>query len=224
MKKIFLKYKYKLIMILNIVVIFLLFRGFFNANQKLSEYKNTMQKFDLKEQVYIEKLKENGSKIIEQEQVFLNEKDAIKNNLLKVKKDLKKVKNQIKYITKIEIDSFFIPFDSQNNTDIDSVKLKKTFSLVDEFYNINGYVNKDGVLINKISFHNDMTITIANKKNGIFKKSIPIIQIENSNPYIVNESLKNITIKNNLKWYEKRSNMLLIGFATGIATGIVLTK
>ena len=172
-------------MILNIVVIFLLFRGFFNANQKLSEYKNTMQKFDLKEQVYIEKLKENGSKIIEQEQVFLNEKDAIKNNLLKVKKDLKKVKNQIKYITKIEIDSFFI---------------------------------------NKISFHNDMTITIANKKNGIFKKSIPIIQIENSNPYIVNESLKNITIKNNLKWYEKRSNMLLIGFATGIATGIVLTK
>ena len=221
MKKIFLKYKYKLIMILNI---FLLFRGFFNANQKLSEYKNTMQKFDLKEQVYIEKLKENGSKIIEQEQVFLNEKDAIKNNLLKVKKDLKKVKNQIKYITKIEIDSFFIPFDSQNNTDIDSVKLKKTFSLVDEFYNINGYVNKDGVLINKISFHNDMTITIANKKNGIFKKSIPIIQIENSNPYIVNESLKNITIKNNLKWYEKRSNMLLIGFATGIATGIVLTK
>lgn len=224
MKKIFLKYKYKLIMILNIVVIFLLFRGFFNANQKLSEYKNTMQKFDLKEQVYIEKLKENGSKIIEQEQVFLNEKDAIKNNLLKVKKDLKKVKNQIKYITKIEIDSFFIPFDSQNNIDIDSVKLKKTFSLVDEFYNINGYVNKDGVLINKISFHNDMTITIANKKNGIFKKSIPIIQIENSNPYIVNESLKNITIKNNLKWYEKRSNMLLIGFATGIATGIVLTK
>ncbi len=224
MKKIFLKYKYKLIMILNIVVIFLLFRGFFNANQKLSEYKNTIQKFDLKEQVYIEKLKENGSKIIEQEQVFLNEKDAIKNNLLKVKKDLKKVKNQIKYITKIEIDSFFIPFDSQNNIDIDSVKLKKTFSLVDEFYNINGYVNKDGVLINKISFHNDMTITIANKKNGIFKKSIPIIQIENSNPYIVNESLKNITIKNNLKWYEKRSNMLLIGFATGIATGIVLTK
>jgi hypothetical protein len=169
-------------------------------------------------------LKENGSKIIEQEQVFLNEKDAIKNNLLKVKKDLKKVKNQIKYITKTEIDSFFIPFDSQNNIDIDSVKLKKTFSLVDEFYNINGYVNKDGVLINKISFHNDMTITIANKKNGIFKKSIPIIQIENSNPYIVNESLKNITIKNNLKWYEKRSNMLLIGFATGIATGIVLTK
>ena len=224
MKKIFLKYKYKLIMILNIVVIFLLFRGFFNANQKLSEYKNAIQKFDLKEQVYIEQIKENGSKIIEQEQVFLNEKDAIKNNLLSVKNDLKRVKNQIKYIAKIEIDSFFIPFDNQNNAYIDSVKIKKTFSLVDEFYKINGYVKNDGVLINKIEFHNDLTITIANKKNGLFKKSIPIIQVENSNPYIVNQSLKNITIKNDLKWYEKKSNYLIVGISTGLVLGILITK
>ena len=225
MKSFLYKYKYEITIIALCLVVIFMLRGIYNSNLRLSDYKKQIQKFEIKEQSYNELIKENGSKIIEQEQIFLSEKDAINHNLLLVKKELKKVKNQIRYKSKIEIDSVFIEY---NNYDTlyksDTIFPFKEFNLNEQFYSINGVVKQNGVLIQNVSFNNDMTITIANKRNGIFKKSTPIVQLDNTNPYITSNSLQNITIKNEVKWYEKKSNILFFGLATGILTGIIITK
>lgn len=225
MKSFFYRYKYEITIFALCLVVILMLKNIYNSNIRLSNYKNEIKKLEFKEQSYNELLKENGSKIIEQEQIFLSEKDAIENNLLIVKKELKKVKNQIRYNSNIDIDSVFIFFDKYDTIYYkDSMFVSKEFNLNEPFYSINGVTKQNGVLIKNVSFNNDMTITIAKKRNGIFKKSTPIIQLDNTNPYITSNSLQNITIKNELKWYEKKSNILLFGLATGIVTGIIITK
>ena len=222
MKRLFDKYKIRLITTLFIVVIVFLLNSIYKSNIRLSQYKNEIEKFDFKEQKFNEIIKSNKSKIIEQEQIFLSERDALRNNLLVADSKLKRVKNQLNYKTTIELDSVFIPF-TDTILSLDS-NFKTFFSLKNEHYLISGFSEAKGVLINSLSLPNKMTITIGSKKQGLFKKALPIVKIDNSNPYIVNNSLSNITIKNDLKWYEKKSNCLLVGVISGVALGIIITK
>ena len=222
MKRLFDKYKFRLITTLFIVVIIFLLNNIYKSNIRLSQYKNQIEKFDVKEQKFNEIIKSNKSKIIEQEQIFLSERDAMRNNLLVADNKLKRIKNQLKYKTTIQLDSVFIPF-TDTIVSVDS-NFKSFFSLKNQHYSISGVSQSNGVLINSISLPNKMTITIGSKKQGLFKKALPIVKIDNSNPYIVNNSLSNITIKNDLKWYEKRSNWLLVGVISGVGLGIIITK
>ena len=202
--------------------------GYYNSKAELSDFKSQMSKFELKEQKYLETISENGNRIVEQEQIILSQTDAINNNLLEIKR-LKEIKSQVIINTITQIDSVFVPFvmDSTTNDTLgldNYIIIPKRFSLAEKWYSINGSINKTGLLIDTLSFNNKLSLTIGNKSQGIFKKPKPIVLVEYSNPYVSTTSMQNIVIKNELKFYDKKSFWFGIGIVSGIGTAVIINK
>ena len=198
----------------------LLVCSYYNSRAELSDFKKQMLKFELSEQKYLETIDENGIRIVEQEQIILTQEDAINNNLLEIDR-LKKIKSQVVINTITQIDSVFVPFlvDSLSNDTISTnnyIIIPKRFALSREWYNISGKIQKTGLLIDTLSFNNELSLTIGNKSQGLFKKPKPIVLVEYSNPYVKTQSMQNIIIKNELKFYDKKSFWYGLGVGTGI--------
>ena len=179
-----------------------------------------MLKFELSEQKYLETIDENGNRIVEQEQIILTQTDAISNNLIEIKR-LKEIKSQVVINTITQIDSVFVPFlvDSASNDTISTdnyIIIPKRFALNENWYNIKGKIQKTGLLIDTLSFNNELSLTIGSKSQGIFKKPKPIVLVEYSNPYVRTQSMQNIIIKNELNFYDKKSFWYGLGVGTGI--------
>ena len=73
-----------------------------------------------------------------------------------------------------------------------------------------------------MSFPNSTTITIGEKRQGIFRKSLPIVEIKHSNPYIETIDLSNVVINNKKKVYEKNSFWFTIGTSLGFLGTLIL--
>jgi len=231
------KYQRKLLLslVVFIVVILLLVWKSCSVQSQLSAYKMQMQKFELGEQKFLTTINEKGEKINEQEQLILSQKDAIAHNVLELE-NLKKVQSQVIVKTNTIIDSVFIPFDDswqdENQFDtivhIDTIRqfiyVPKTFSLIDEHYSLFGNVNKSGVLIDSLRLQNSLTLTIGMKSQGFLKKPKPIVIAKNSNPYFETYSMQNVIIRNDLKWYDKKSTWFGIGVIGGFVSGILINK
>ena len=171
------KYKKNGLIVLLLIVILLLVCGYFNSRAELSDFKSQISKFELSEQKYLETIDENGKQIVEQEQIILSQKDAIANNLLEINK-LKEVKSKVVVNTITKIDSVFVPYivDSVDTTlSTNFISVPKRFSLSNEYYSFDGNINLNGLLIDSLSFQNELSLTIGNKSQGIFKKPKPIV-------------------------------------------------
>ena len=222
------KYKKNGLIVLLLIVVLLLVCGYYTSRAELSDFKGQMLKFDLKEQKYIETIGEDGSRIVEQEQIILSQKDAIAHNLLEIKR-LKKIKSQVIINTITHIDSVFVPFvvDSTSNdtlTNDNYIIIPKRFALSEQWYRLNGSINKEGLLIDTLNFNNELTLTIGQKSQGLFKKSKPIVLVEYSNPYVNTTSMQNIIIKDDLRFYDKKSFWYGLGVVSGIGTAIIINK
>jgi len=212
-----------------IVILLLLAWQLFSANEKLTDYKNQVVKFKDGEQVFVEKLNKNGDKIAEQEQVILTQRDAIAHNLLEIE-DLKKIKSQVTVRTITKIDSVFIPIiDTVERIVFDTLgmaflKLPTKFGIQDEWYSLYSTVNTNGMWIDSLSLYNRQTITLGMKSNGIFKAPTPSVLVKNENPYVNVSSLKNVVIKNDTRFYDKKSFWYGLGIGTGILIPALLIQ
>ena len=177
---------------------------------EITSFKKQVKKFKFEQTEFVMEINEQGFVISEQEQVIFSQKDAIDLQLLEIDR-LKKVNSQVNVVTQTLIDSVFIPF---NN---DSVK---NFTLTDKWYGLGGLVKSEGVMLDSIYFNNELSITIGYKKEGLFKKPSPIVEIKNKNPHSRTISMQNIVIENPTKWYEKKT--FLIG--VGLLVGIIIAK
>ena len=212
-----------------LIALFLLIWQAFSMSSKLQDYKNQVVKFKDTEQVFVEKLNEKGEKLAEQEQVILSQKDAIAHNLLEID-NLKKINSQVKVRTITKIDSVFVPIIDTvervvyDTTGIALLKLPTKFGLENEFYSLYSTINSTGMLIDSLSLYNRQVITIGLESNGVFKSPTPKVMITNENPYVSVNSLSNVVIQNDLKWYEKKAVWGGIGFVGGLTTFILITK
>ena len=209
------------VVVLTIIVVLLVWSGC-NQKARLSAYKKQMSKLTFTNQVFVEKKDKEGNKIIEQEQLILSQKDAIRNNLLIIEK-MKKIKSQVRIQSVMQIDSVFVPY-------TDTFLVEKTnyrefgFGLNAEHYTIAGRTKEKGVLIDSVTFRNDLSVTIGNQSRGFFRSSQPIVKIENSNPFINTKSVQNVVIKNDIKWWDKKGTWLTMGLVGGFVGGILLIK
>ena len=209
------------LVVLTILIILLVWDGC-SKKALLSAYKKQMSKLEFTNQSVEEIVNKDGKKIIEQEQLILSQKDAIQNNFLVLDK-MKKVQSQVRINNVYQLDSVFIPY--TDTIIIENTKYKSfVFGVNNDSYNIFGKTNEGGILIDSLSFYNNMKITIGNKSMGFFKASKPIVQIDNTNPYIKTTSVQNIVIKNELKWWDKKFTWFSIGTGLGIIGGILLIK
>ena len=207
--------KKNLLIGLLIVCIILLVCGYANTKADLSSFKSQIGKLEFKEQKYLETISENGNKIAEQEQIILTQTQAIDNNLLEIER-LKKVSAQVVVNTITQIDSVFVPFyvdtTITDSVDYDFIKVPQMFSLQNEWYSLGGNINKSGLLLDSLSFNNELKITLGNRSEGILKPTTPLVLVEYSNPYVSTTGLQNIVIQNDLKWYDKKGFLIGLGF------------
>jgi hypothetical protein len=209
------------VVVLTILIILLVWDGC-SKKALLSAYKKQMSQLEFTNQSFEEIVNKDGKKIIQQEQLILSQKDAIQNNFLDLDK-MKKVQSQVRIKNVFHIDSVFIPY--TDTFIVENTKYKSfIFGVNNDSYNIYGKTNEDGILIDSLSFYNNMKITIGNKSMGFFKASKPIVQIDNTNPFINTTSVQNIVIKNELKWWDKKITWFTIGTGLGIVGGILLIK
>ena len=217
--------KKNLLIGLLIVCMILLVCGYANTKADLSSFKKQIGKLEFKEQKYIETIDENGNKIAEQEQIILTQTQAIENNLLEIER-LKEVSAQVVVNTITQIDSVFVPFyvdtTITDSVDFDFIKVPQMFSLQNEWYSLGGNIQKSGLLLDSLSFNNELTLTLGNRSNGFLKPTTPLVLVEYSNPYVSTTGLQNIVIQNDLKWYDKKGFLIGLGFLGGMTTTLIL--
>jgi len=201
----------------------------FSANSRLQDYKNQVIKFKDGEQVFIEKLNDNGEKLAQQDQVILSQKDAISHNLLEIE-TLKKIKSQVKIQTVTRIDSVYVPvLDTIERVIYDTsgfafLKLPTKFGLDNEWYSIYSTINTNGMLLDSLSLFNRQIITIGMKSNGFLKSPSPVVIVKNENPYVSVNSMNNVIIKDNTRFYDKKGFWYGFGVASGLGIGILINK
>ena len=206
--------KNTLLVVLGLIIAFLVLR-LYQGQVRLNSFKNQISKYSLEGQVFNERLTKDSLKLAEQSQVILTQKDAIRLGVLEVEK-LKKVKSQVRVVSRTKVDSFFVEFhDTLLLKDTiypkGFLEVPKRFKYAEKHFNFDGIVLTDKLLVDSFKLHNEMKLTIANKRNGIFKKSTPVVQLENSNPYINTLDMNNVVIKKDKKFFDRKGFWLGLG-------------
>ena len=133
---------------------------------------------------------------------------------------------KIKTITKI--DSVYIPVIDTvdrivyDTTGLALLKLPTKFGLESEWYSIFSTINKNGMLLDSLSLYNRQIITIGMKSNGIFKSPTPSVVVKNENPYVNINSMNNVVIKNDTRFYDKKGFWFGVGVGTGVLIPILI--
>lgn len=218
--------KQNFVIVALILAIVLLVCGYCEKKGQLTYLEKQFSKFELKKQDFKVIVNKDKEKLIEQEQLILTLQQAKNLNVID-SKDWKNTQSRIEYVTQTRIDTIFIAFTDTlrindtiySKSDFDCLK---HFNLSDKFFYINGNVLENGIKIDSLSFPNIATITIGEKRQGIFKKSLPIVEIKNSNPYIQPISLSNVVINNKKKTYQKKSFWFTIGTSLGFLGTLIL--
>lgn len=213
----------RLSLVLLLVAVILLVWDGCNKRVELSAFKNQISKLDIQNQFFTQKINDKNQTIVEQEQVILSQKDAIALNLLEIDR-LKKIKSQVRIKSIIDIDTIFIPY-----TDIDTIYYKdscdfieKKFFVANDYYVFGGVTKKNGILLDSVSFNNNMKITIANKRMGLFKKSKPIVEVVYENPYVKTKQMNNVIIEDKKKWYQRNGTWFGVGIGLGLFGGLLI--
>lgn len=196
-----------LLVVFGLIIVYLVWQ-LYNGQVRLNSFKNEISKLDVSNQYFKETLSSDSIKIASQKQIILSQKDAIRLGVLEVD-NLKKVKSQVRTITKIKLDSVFIAFkDTLLLTDtiynVGVIKVPKRFEYNQPYFNIQGIILQNNLLIDSLKLHNDMKLTIGNKRNGIFKKSTPIVKLTNTNPYMTTLDMNNVIIQKDKKFFDRK--------------------
>jgi hypothetical protein len=212
--------KQNLVIVALILMIVLLVCGYCEKRGQLSYLEKQFSKFELKKQEFKVILTKNKEKLIQQEQLILTMKQAESLNLVNAK-NWKNIQSSIKVVTQTRLDTIFIAFnDTLRITDTiyrqGTITYPKHFNLTEKFFFIKGSVLENGIKIDSLILPNTSTIVIGEKKQGLFKKSLPVIEITNTNPYITTNALNNVVIKKEKKIYQKNKFWFSVGTALGI--------
>lgn len=208
---------YKLSLVVLIIALILLVWDGCSKNAQLSAFKENVKKLNFKSELFKETIAKNNNRIAEQKQIIMNQKDAIDNDLLSIN-DFQSVESQTKIITHISRDSIFVPFAVIDTIEV-NVFNDRIFAFTDKYFGIFGSSKSNGILFDSVYFNNGLSLTIGNKSKGFFKRSEPIVQVVYDNPYSSTNSMQNVIIKNELKWYDRKRNW----FGMGIGIGAFLT-
>lgn len=211
------------LLLLLIVSVLLVWDGC-NKRAEVSAFKKQVSSLGLSNKAFKQRINDQKQTLVEQEQTILTQKDAIKLGLLEIDR-LKKVKSQVRIQSVVDIDSIFVPYlQTKTDTIILNQFASRQFGISDTFYSIYGKTIEKGLLIDSISFNNSLSITIANKKDGIFKKSKPVVSVVYDNPYVKVNKMDNVIVKDENKFFTRKSTYFGLGLGLGILGTAILLK
>jgi len=220
--------------LLFIVIIVLLWRSC-ESERDRSKLISQLGDYKLKEKVFeVQRLKDSST-LATQTQTIMTQKEAISIGLLELEKSMKEVQSQVKQrstTTIIEKQVPFIPDGYVDTTGVvknengevirrDSIAVPSRFKLNEKWFNIDGLVKKDGLIIDSLSIPNKTIVTIGYKKAGFLNLSKDaVVQVKNENPYVNVTGLDNVVIKKKKKIWENP----LVHIGVGVVLGYYITK
>lgn len=184
--------------------------------------QNNIAQLNFDKQKFETTITKNKQQLSSQSQIILTQKEAIKNGLIQIDR-LKKIKSKVRVVTKTKIDTVYVPY-TKKIIDTVSGKLdyRNYFDYVEpnDWFKINGYASKNGLTIDSLSVKNELSIYIADKKLGLFRKSKPSVMVLSKNPYTETVEMSNVIIKNYKPFYKKN----LFWGGLGLLGGFLLAR
>jgi hypothetical protein len=220
--------------LLFIVIIVLLWRSC-ESERDRSKLVSQLGDYRLKEKVFnVERLKDSST-LATQSQTILSQKEAIELGLLELEKSMKEVQSQVKQKSTTTIIEKQVPFIPDGYVDTigivrgdngevvrrDSIAVPTRFKLNEKWFNVDGLVKKDGLVIDSLTIPNKTIVTVGYKKAGFLNLSKDaIVQVKNENPYVNVTGLDNIVIKKKKKIWQNP----LVHIGVGVVLGYYITK
>ena len=220
--------------LLFIVIIVLLWRSC-ESERDRSKLISQLGDYRLKEKVFnVERLKDSST-LATQSQTILSQKEAIELGLLELEKSMKEVQSQVKQKSTTTIIEKQVPFIPDGYVDTigivrgdngevvrrDSIAVPTRFKLNEKWFNVDGLVKKDGLVIDSLTIPNKTIVTVGYKKAGFLNLSKDaIVQVKNENPYVNVTGLDNIVIKKKKKIWQNP----LVHIGVGVVLGYYITK
>jgi hypothetical protein len=165
----------------------------------------------------------------------MSQKDAIALGLLEMQKGMKEVQAQVKQKAEVVIVEKQVPYIPDGWADTsglvknekgevirrDSIAVPTRFKLNEKWFNIDGYVRKDGLKIDSLNIPNKTTLTIGYNKSGFLNLGREaVVTLKNDNPYLVVTGMDNIIVKKKKKFWQNP----IFHIALGVVGGYYLKK
>ncbi len=201
------------------ILVFICSLLFFMNCERQKNYdrvRAALVKTQAQNQNFEQEVGKNNEKIASQAQIILTQKEAIDAGLLEIKK-IKNVKSQVKVVTQTTIDTIYAELQAPKDT---LRPHDREFSILEEWYALNGTVNKSGIAIRELQIKNEFTLTIADKKLGFLKTPEPSVILVNKNPYTSTQEMQNIVVVYKQPFYRKP----WFWTGVGIGVGYLITK
>jgi len=191
---------------------------------------NQLSEYQLKEKAFDVKRKGDSSTIAMQSQTLLTQKEALKLGLLELEDDMKAIQSQMKQKTTTTIVEKQVPFIPDGYADTsglvrdengdvirkDSIAVPSRFKLNEKWFNIDGYVQREGLKIDSLTIPNKTIATIGYKKAGFLNLSKePVVTFKNENPYVNVVGMDNVVIKNKRPFWKNPLFTIGIGVVLG---------
>jgi hypothetical protein len=171
-----------------------------------------------KDQRFIEKIKQDSSREYRQNQLLSSERNA---RILAEDeaKRFKKISQVTKVNVKVVHDTILAEY-TNTDTIYKAVPIGTEFAYETKWDTIQGKVDSTGIQITKnVTNLGELTTIVGYEKQGLFKKSKPVVLVTTENPSVRITSMSNVVVK---QPKPKRLAWLISGIAVGITGGILL--
>ncbi len=212
-----------LIFVIILLVAFVLLRESCNQNKvdeliaDISNYKTEAQTFKTK--LGLEVSTNRGLALQSQEQMktLLATNDTLREWI----NEFKEIKGAVTVRETTIIKEVAVPFDKVIPCDFkpfSANKVNKDF----QFYTT---ISNTGLTIDSLKIPNESKIVIGEKREGFLKlKTKLVVDVNNSNPYIVTSNISGYVYEPKKKWYEKMWANFAIGVGAGYIGSQVINK
>lgn len=136
---------------------------------------------------------------------------------------IKQVNALVQLKQQVRIDTAFIPYVDTvtkyitKNTD-SLIQVPKLFSLNDTFFDIDGVVLKNGILIHNLYLDDSLSLRIADKSQGWFKPNISVVQVVNTNPHVNITGMTSAVVKTPQSEWQKWGKPLVAAIISSFIT------
>jgi hypothetical protein len=209
------EWKTYLLALLVLAVIILLVKSCSDTDEYETEISHLNDKLVKQEAELKTVIRKDSSKLYVMEQKLMSERHArvLAEDASKRFKTLSAV---IKTTVETRRDTIWIPFaDSSLTYCNDTIDIPIAYA--DKWFYLGGKVQHNGLMLDSIGFKPGyVNVLVGEQRRGLFKKPLPVVELQIENPYV------NITSANNVVVKDKRKNPLLLSRTAMLVYGFIL--
>ena len=192
--------------------------GYLKDKANTAEINDLQSELLATDQRFVERIKEDSSRQYIQDQLLSSERNA----RILAEDEAKRFK-RISQVTKLQLkvvhDTILATY-TDTDTIYKAVPIGAEFAYETKWDTIQGKVDSTGISITKnVTNLGELTTIVGFEKQGLFKKSKPVVLVTTENPSVRITSMSNVVVK---QPKPKRLAWLLSGLAVGLTGGILL--